>query len=56
MSGAIVPKTMDNGEWFKMDGTEREKRFSKGEGGVDDEVEGYYGNPRFLMEPLKVML
>ena len=56
MTRAIVPEAMDDGEWFKVNGAKGKERFSKGESGVDEKVEGYYGNPRFLMKPLKVML
>ena len=56
MARTITPKTMDNGEGFEMDRPEGKKRFCKCEGRMDDEMEGDYRNPRFLMEPLKVVL
>ena len=56
MTGAITPKAMYNREGFEMLRTECEERFSEGKGGVDDEVEGYDGNPRFFVKPLKVVL
>ena len=55
MSGTITPKAMDDREWFKMDGAECKKGFSKCECRVDNEMESDYRNPRFLMEPLKVV-
>ena len=55
MTRAIVPEIMDDRERFEMNGTEGKERFSKGKGGMNDKVEGYYGNSRFLMESLKVM-
>ena len=55
MTRTITPKTMDNGKRFKMLRTEGEEGFCKGECRVDDEVKGYKGNSRFLVEPLEVM-
>ena len=45
MTRAVVPETMDDGKWFKVNRTKGEVGFSEGESGVDDKVEGYYGNP-----------
>ena len=56
MTRAITPKAMNNREGFKMLRTEGKKGFRKGEGRVDDEMEGYKGNSRFFMKPLEVML
>ena len=56
MTRAIVPKTMDYGEGFEMDRSKGEEGFGEGKCGVDDEMKGYYRNPRFLMKPLEVML
>ena len=56
MTRAITPETMDDRKGFEVNRTEGKKWFPKGKSGVNDEVEGYYGNPGFLMEPLKVML
>ena len=46
---------MDDGERFKVNRAKGKKWLPKGKGGVDDEVEGYYGNSRFHMKPLKVV-
>ena len=56
MTGTITPKTMDNREGFKMLGTEGEEGFGKGEGRVDNKMEGYKGNSGVFMKPLEVML
>ena len=56
MTRAVTPKTMNNRKRFEVLRTKSEEGFCKGEGGMDDEVEGYKGNSGFLMEPLKVML
>ena len=56
MSRTITPKAVNDGEGFKVDGTEGKKGFSKGECRVDDKMECYYRNPGFLMEPLEVVL
>ena len=56
MTGTVVPKAVDNGKRLQVTGSECEERFSKCESRVDDKVEGYYGNSRFLVQPLKVML
>ena len=55
MVRAVTPKAMNNREWFEMLRAKGEEGFRKGEGGVDDEVKGYKGNSRFLVEPLEVM-
>ena len=55
MTRAVTPKTVDNREGFEVNRTEGKKGFPKGECGMDDEVESYYGNPRFLVKPLEVM-
>ena len=55
MSGTVTPKTMYNREGFKMLGTEGKEGLGECKGGMDDKVEGYYGNPRFLMKPLEVV-
>ena len=55
MTRAITPKAMDNGKRFKMLRTEGKEGFCKSKCRVDDEVKGYKGNSRFLVEPLEVM-
>ena len=55
MVRAITPKAMDDREGFEMNGTKGKKGFTECKGRMDNEVEGYYGNPRFLVEPLEVM-
>ena len=55
MTRTVTPQAMDNGKRLKMLRTEGEERFSKSECRVDDEVKGYKGNPRFLVEPLEVV-
>ena len=39
MSGAIVPKNVDNGEILKMGPCDVKERFGKGEGWVDDNMD-----------------
>ena len=56
MTRTITPKAMYNRKGFKVLRTESEERFSESKGGVDNKMEGYKGNPRFFMKPLKVML
>ena len=56
MTQAITPNAVNNGEGFKLDGTEGKKGFSKSKCRMDDEVKGDNGNPGFLVEPLKVVL
>ena len=56
MAGTITPKTMYDREGFEMLRTKSEEGFSESKGGVDNKMEGYKGNPRFFMKPLKVML
>ena len=55
MTRTITPKAMDNGKRFKMLRTEGEEGFCESESRVDDEVEGYKRNSRFLVEPLEVV-
>ena len=55
MTRTITPKAVDDGEGFKVDGTECKEGFSKGKCRMDDKMEGYYRNPRFLMEPLEIV-
>ena len=47
---------MDDREGFEMNGTKGKKGFAECKGRMDDEMEGYYGNPRFFVEPLEVVL
>ena len=56
MTGAVTPKTMNNRERFEMLRTKGEEGFRKGEGRMNDKMEGYERNSRLLMKPLKVML
>ena len=56
MTGTIAPQAMYDRKGFKVLRTESEERFSESKGGVDNKMEGYKGNPRFFMKPLKVML
>ena len=56
MTRAVTPKAMNNRERFKMLRTEGKKGFCKGEGRVDDEMEGYKRNSRLLVKPLEVVL
>ena len=56
MTRAVTPKAMYNREGFEMLRTEGKKGFSKSKSRMDDEMEGYDGNPRFLVKPLKVVL
>ena len=49
MARAITPEAMDDREGFEMNGTKGKKGFAECKGGMDNEVEGYYGNPRFLV-------
>ena len=55
MAGTVTPKAVYNRKGFEMLRTESEERFSESKSGVYNEVEGYNGNPRFLVEPLEVM-
>ena len=55
MTRAVTPEAMDDRKGFEMDRAESKKGFPKGESRVDDEVEGYQRNPRFLMDPLEVV-
>ena len=56
MTRAITPETVNDGEGLEVDGTEGKKGLAECKCRMDDEVESYYRNPGFLMEPLKVML
>ena len=56
MTRAVAPEAMNNRERFEMLRTKGEEGFCKGEGRVNDEMESYNRNSRFLMKPLKVML
>ena len=56
MTRAITPEAMNNRERFEMLRTKGEEGFCKGEGRMDDEVEGYYRDSRFFVKPLEVML
>ena len=56
MTRAVTPKAMYNREGFEMLGTEGKERLSECKGGMDDEMEYGDGNPRFLMEPLEIVL
>ena len=56
MVRTITPKAMDNRERFEMLRAKGEEGFCKGEGGMDDEMEGYERNPGLLMKPLEVVL
>ena len=47
---------MYNREGFEMLGTEGKEGLSECKGGMDDEMECDDGNPRFLMEPLEIVL
>ena len=56
MTRAVTPKAVYNREGFEMLRTEGKEGFCECKGGMDNEVEGDNGNPRFLVEPLKVVL
>ena len=56
MTRAVTPKTMYNREGFEMLRTKGEEGFCKGEGGVDDEMKCYDGDPGLFVKPLKVVL
>ena len=53
---AVTPKTMYDREGFEMLRAEGEEGFCEGESRVDNEMEGYNGNSRLLVKPLKVVL
>ena len=55
MTKTVTPKTVDDREGFKMLRSKSEEGFCKGEGGVDNKMEGDDRNSRFLMKPLEVM-
>ena len=56
MTRAVTPKAVYNREGFEMLRTEGKEGFRECEGGMNDEVKGDNGNPRFLVEPLKIVL
>ena len=56
MTRTITPKTVDDREGFEVDGTKGKKGFAECKRRMDDEVESYYGNSRFFVEPLKIVL
>ena len=55
MTRTVTPKAMYNREGFEMLGTKGEEGFCECKGGMDDEVEDYNGDSRFLVKPLKVV-
>ena len=56
MTRAITPEAMNNRERFEMLRTKGEEGFCKGEGRMDNEMEGYERDSRLLMKPLEVVL
>ena len=48
MAGTITPKAMYDRKGFKVLRTESEEGFSESKCGMDNKMEGYKGNPRFL--------
>ena len=55
MTRTVTPKTMYNREGFEMLRTKGEEGLCEGESGMDDEMEGYDGNSRLFVKPLKVV-
>ena len=51
----VVPKAVDNGEVFKVSPGYVEQGFREGEGGMDDDMEGYKDERGINFSPLKVM-
>ena len=56
MTRTVAPKAMYNREGFKVLGSKGKEGFGECKGGVDDKMEGDYGNPRLLVKPLEVVL
>ena len=52
----IVPEDVDNGKVLQMSPSDIKEGFSKGEGGVNDDVDGNYRERRVYFSPLEVML
>ena len=55
MTRAVVPEDMDDGEVLEMGSRDVKEGFSKGKGGVYDNVNGNYGERGINFSPLEVM-